>query len=565
MKNASERLLVVGHKNPDTDAICSAIGHAEFLRMTGGEAEAIRCGEIPVRTKWVLQQAGLEPPRLVTDVRVTAGQVARRDVVSVSMDDTFLTAYRQMVQSGVRSVPVVDANGKVKGLLHYLDLLQLLLPAEMEGIAVRTVTASLTNICATLQATIVGADCESGEEEDLHLLVGASSEESVVRRLKAAKEAGQVGNYVVICGDRPGIQKLAIERGVKGLIVTGGFDIPADLIELAREQEVTVLLATHDTASVAKLVSCSRQVSGVVAGEFEVVEEGEVISGLRKRLAGLSQDLFPVVARGTKQLTGVLSKSDLVEPWRTQLVLVDHNEFAQAVTGVDEADVVEVIDHHRLSGDLVSREPIRFLNEPVGSTSTLVARKFMHRGLKPPQGVAMCLCAGLISDTLLLTSPTTTDLDREILAWLAPIAGIDPDKFTRDFFAVGSLLITGTAEEVMNTDRKEFFEEGMKVSISQIEELGVDHFSERQEELGEALEALRQRTESDLALLVVTDIATHDSLILASGEQVIQDGLPYQCEGGILKAPGVVSRKKQIFPAVWQACRLAAGKIKGRD
>ena len=157
MKSSESKLLVVGHRNPDTDAICSAIGQAELLRMTGSDAEAIRCGDVPSRTAWVLEKAGLETPRLVTDVRVTAGQIARKEVISVSTEDSFLTVYRRMLASGVKSVPVVDKNGRCRDLLRYLDLLQLLLPAQMEGIAVRTVQASLQKICLTLQAESMGA------------------------------------------------------------------------------------------------------------------------------------------------------------------------------------------------------------------------------------------------------------------------------------------------------------------------------------------------------------------------------------------------------------------------
>lgn len=565
MKSSESKLLVVGHRNPDTDAICSAIGQAELLRVTGTDAEAIRCGEVPSRTKWVLEKAGIETPRLVTDVRVTAGQIAHRDVISVSTEDSFLTVYRRMLASGVKSVPVVDQGGEVKGLLRYLDLLQLLLPAQMEGIAVRTVQASLQKICVTLQAESVGCMCEDGEEEEIHLLVGASSEKTVKKRLKAAQDEGIVDKFLVICGDRPGVQELAIEHGVRALVVTGGFGMSPELIVAAREKGVAVFMASLDTASVAKLIQCSRKVSSVVSGDFMVVEEGEVVSQLRKRLSAENQDLFPVVKRGSLTMVGVLSKSDLVEPKRTRLVLVDHNEFAQAVTGVDEAEIYEVIDHHRLAGDLASREPIRFLNEPVGSTSTLVARKFLHRDLEPSPGVALCLCAGLISDTLMLTSPTTTKLDVSMLEWLAPIAGVDPEIFTSEFFAVGSLLSGGTPSEILTTDRKEFFEDGIKISISQIEERGLAGFEKRKNKLISALEALREQEGCDLALLVITDISLHDSLILACGNTALLEALPYEKKDGVFIAKGVVSRKKQIFPAVWGACRTAASKMSAAD
>lgn len=561
MKSSESKLLVVGHKNPDTDAICSAIGQAELLRMTGSDAEAIRCGEVPSRTAWVLEKAGLETPRLVTDVRVTAGQIARREVVSVSTEDSFLTVYRRMLASGVKSVPVVDDKGEVKGLLRYLDLLQLLLPAQMEGIAVRTVQASLQKICLTLQAESVGAHCEEGEEDEIHLLVGASSEKTVKKRLQAAEDEGIVDHFLVICGDRPGIQEFAIDHGVKALVVTGGFGLSPELLAAAREKGVAVFMASLDTASVAKLIQCSRKVSSVVSGDFMVLEEGEIVSLLRKRLSSEKQDLFPVVKRGTRTMVGVVSKSDLVEPKRPRLVLVDHNEYAQAVTGVDEAEIYEVIDHHRLAGDLASREPIRFLNEPVGSTSTLVARKFMHRDLEPTPGVALCLCAGLISDTLMLTSPTTAELDRQMLEWLTPIAGVDPETFTEEFFAVGSLLGGGTPTAILTTDRKEFFEDEVKISISQIEERGLGGFPKRKSKLKAALEKLREQEGCDLALLVITDISKHDSLILASGDPALLEALPYRVKDNVFVAEGVVSRKKQIFPAVSGACRAAASKM----
>ncbi|MGK0188547.1 MAG: manganese-dependent inorganic pyrophosphatase [Verrucomicrobiales bacterium] len=552
-------LYVVGHKNPDTDAICSAIGHAAFLRLTTGEpAEAIRCGSIPQRTAWVLQTAGVEEPRLVTDVRLTAARICRRDVVYVTMNDTFLTAYRRMVASGVRSTPVLDDDGRIRGILRFLDLLQLLIPPHTEGDAVRHVVASLKKIVMTLQADICGtAAPEEHEEEELILLIGASSEPTIRRRLRMAEEQGNVDNYIVICGDRPNVQELAIESGVRALVVTGGFGVDLALVTKAREQGVLILRCIQDTASCVKLIQCSRMVQHALQSDFATVSEKETVSELRKRLPP-AQDLFPVVDKDS-HLVGVLSRSDLVDPPRPRLVLVDHNEYSQAVNGVEESDVIEVIDHHRLGGNLVSREPIRVLNEPVGSTSTLVARKFHHRDLKPEPGIALCLCAGIISDTLNLTSPTTTDVDREMLAWTSEIAGLNTEDFTRAFFAVGSLLATGTCDEILNADRKVFAEHGSSVTIAQVEEVGTENFSPRRSELIERLHCLRIEENHDLALLVVTDIQNHSSLILASGSDHLLSALPFTpLDDGSFSAQGVVSRKKQIFPAVSRALLKAA-------
>lgn len=550
---------VIGHLNPDTDAICSAIGHAALLRATGEQpnASAARCGVVPKRTEWVLEKAGIETPPLIEDVRATAGMICRRNVVEASESDTFMEAYNSMLSHGVRSVPVTNEQGEVSGILRYLDLLELLLPGDGSDLAARTVNVSLERVAATLSAESVGADlpCD-GVSEDLIVLVGASSQKTVDRRLRVAGKEGAVGRYLVVCGDRPVVQHYAIDHGVRALLVTGGNDVEPNLRELARERGVVVLRCSQDTATSTTLIRSSRSVSQVMQGGFEVISADEPVSLLRKSLAALDQDLFPVNDPVSGKMIGVITKTDLVDPPRMQVALVDHNEFAQAVRGVDEAHVVEVIDHHRLAGDLISREPIRFLNEPVGSTSTLVGRKFHHRMLKPDAGVAMCLCAGIISDTLCLTSPTTTELDRQMLTWLSNIAEVDPETFKGEFFAVGSLLAGGSAEEVIHADRKEFEDAGVRITIAQIEELGLGKFDERRDELKQALQAFAEDKGFDLAVLAVTDIASHHSMILAVGDARFVAGLPFeQVDEGHFSAPGVVSRKKQIFPAVCQAIR----------
>ncbi len=552
---------VIGHKNPDTDAICSAIGYASLLRTVGEEPKAIaaRCGEISQRTKWVLERANLEAPVLLTDVRVTSGMICHRKVIKVTVSDTFLTAYRRMLGAEIRCVPVEDDEGNLSGILRYFDLLKLLLPADTEGLSVRTVHVSLTNLADTLSACSLGADLPAAEhEEDLILLVGASSQATINNRLKKAVQEGNVGNFLVICGDRPIVQRLAIEYGARALLVTGDNTVSDEIITYAKSKNVVVMRSPRDTASASTLIRCSRTVQHVMETNFITVGATEPISRLRKRLSAVDQDLFPVVDPATSKMVGVLAKSDLVDPPRTRLALVDHNEYAQAVNGIEEAEITEVIDHHRLAGDLVSREPIRYLNEPVGSTCTLVGRKFFHRGLMPPPNVAMCLCAGIVSDTLCLTSPTTTLLDREMLTWLSGVAGMDPKKFTDEFFAVGSLIANGTPDEILNADRKEFTEQGLSLSISQVEERDLHGFAARRMELEGALKDLFDRMKYDLAVLAVTDVALHHSMILAIGRESALSKLPFErLDESLFHAPGVVSRKRQIFPAVCEAIQLS--------
>jgi manganese-dependent inorganic pyrophosphatase len=548
---------VIGHKNPDTDAICSAIGYAALLRAVGEEPHAIaaRCGEISQRTKWVLERAGLDAPVMLTDVRVNSGMICHRKIIKVSVADTFLTAYQRMLAAEIRCVPVEDDEGNLCGILRYFDLLKLLLPADTEGLSVRTVHVSLAKLADTIHATSLGAVLPEPEfEEDLILLVGASSQTTVDNRLKQAVREGNVAKFLVICGDRPIVQRLAIDHGARALLVTGDNAVSAEILAYAIRKGVVILRCHHDTASASTLIRCSRTVRHVMEKNFLTVGSAEPISRLRKRLVAIDQDLFPVVEHTGGKMVGVLAKSDLVDPPRIRLALVDHNEYAQAVNGIEEAEITEVIDHHRLAGDLVSREPIRYLNEPVGSTCTLVGRKFFHRGLMPAPSVAMCLCAGIVSDTLCLTSPTTTLLDREMLTWLSGVAGVDPKKFTDEFFGVGSLIANGTPEEILNADRKEFTEQGLSVSISQVEERDLHGFEGRREELENALRELFLKQRYDLAVLAVTDVALHHSMILAIGQDVMISKLPFErIDETLFHAPGVVSRKRQIFPAVCEA------------
>jgi len=491
-------LYVIGHQNPDTDAICAAMGYADLLRKKGQtEAVAARCGKVPARTEWVLKKAGMKKPLLLDDVSATAEMICRKEVIKVDEEDTFLTAYRVMLSSGVRSIPVVNSKGQLSGLLKYLDLLQLLMPTDTDTDSVRRMTASPKKIADTLEAEACGAPL-TDREEKIVMLVGASSVETVVDRLEKAGANGNVGSYVVMCGDRPVIQREAISHGVRMLVVTGGFDISDSLLEEAKSQGVTVLRCKQDTATTAKLIRCSRQVLHALDDSIYKVSADASVKDLRIRLAQKRQDLFPVVNPGDNTLMGVISKSDLINPPQIRLVLVDHNEYSQAVEGVEEAEVIEVIDHHRLAGDLVSREPIRYINEPVGSSCTLVAREYRYAGIEVSEGIALCLIAGMVSDTLNLTSPTTSDLDREILPWLCEAAGVDAEQFTLDFFASGSLLAHNTAAEAVGADRKVFEENGAKVSISHVEECGLDLFAKNRHKLDATLDDLIEKKGYDL-------------------------------------------------------------------
>ena len=550
----TDPIYVIGHRNPDTDAICSAIGYAAFLReVRGMDAEAACCGELSVRTNWVLQQAGVKAPKLLLDVRPTAATICRKEVLTAGPEEMFLSVYRKMSERNFRSIPVVDREGRLLGLPTIQEMAQLFLPPAIEtsqerkDAVNREIRTSLANIVAAVGGESVGAQAGLEELKDLVLVVAASSVET------SRKRAGQFppDQLAILTGDRPEIHALAIEMGARCLIVTGGFRPWDSILAQAEAKGVAVICSPYDTASTSQLIRFSRPVGEALTHAFLSFPSRAPLREVIHAVQHSQQPLFAVVDEESRKLLGVFSKSDLIEVPQARLVLVDHNEFAQAVTGADEAEILEVIDHHRLSGNLRTKEPIRFLNEPVGSTSTIVGIMFRMAGAAPDKGTAICLCAGIISDTLHLTSPTTTNTDREILAWFSGIAGVDCAQFVRDFFAAGSMLREQTPERALESDRKVFEENGWHISISQIEELGLDELWKREADLHRALKGLLEKHSLHFACLMVTDITRHHSVLLVAGDKRIIDQVNAdhaEVREHVFDLPGVVSRKKQLFP-----------------
>jgi manganese-dependent inorganic pyrophosphatase len=550
MSSASDLIHVIGHRNPDTDAICSAIGYASLLQRTGRNAIAACCGEVNTRTNWVLQRAGVEPPKLLLDVRPNAESIARREVITAAPDETFLSVYRKMVDHHFRSVPVVDGDGRLLGMPTLLELGQLFLPpdeAHAHNAANREVRTSLRNMAAAVGGTILGDASDTEKVHDFLLVVAASSLETSRKRAQTFPAA----LVATVTGDRPEIHALAIELGTRCLIITGGFQPSEELQQQAKKRGVAIVCSPHDTASTSQLIRFSRPIAEAMAEEYLCFGARTPLREIIHDVQHSHQPLFPVVDEDSRKLIGVFSKSDLVDVPRTKLVLVDHNEFAQAVAGADDAEIIEVLDHHRLSGNLRTKEPVRYINEPVGSTSTIVALMHRMRDFEPAKPVALCLCAGLISDTLHLTSPTTTDTDREILPWLAKIAGIDTSVFVQEFFAAGSMLRESAPAQAIESDRKEFEENGWRISISQIEELGLAEFWKQEAALREALTKIVKTRNVHFACLLVTDITEHDSVLIVAGNQKVIDAVEYpEIAPGVFELEGVVSRKKQLFPYI---------------
>ncbi len=539
--------IVIGHKNPDTDAVCSAIAYADFLsRTTIPDATPARCGELNQRTQFVLQQAGLPTPRLLTDVRPTLSNIMQRDPISTREDESLHDVFEIMTAHNFRNIPVVDSENRVVGLVSIVKMLEHLFPPSSDDpLAARIVPTNLKRILKSVQGTALHL-VEPLREQDYILTVAASAADYFSERIRHYPS----DRLLVVVGNRPTIHQIAIEQRVRALIITGNATLREPLLSQAIECGVSVIFTPQDTATTTLAIKCAKPIHHALSTDFISFSENTLISEAQEIIQNKTQVLFPVVDPSGR-LVGVFSKSDLVASPRPRLVLVDHNEFSQAVTGIEDAEVIEVIDHHRLSGDLVTAHPVRFINDPLGSTCTIITRLYQQHHIRPDPPIALCLAAGIISDTLHLTSPTATPLDREALHWLRSLVNLDLDQFSKDFFACGSPLLSLSAEEAVRLDSKEYVENGHKIIAAQIEELSFEQFWKRRHELQEALEELRLEKKAEFACLMITNITLHQSLLLVTGNQKMIEAIDYPALApNLYELGGIVSRKKELLPVL---------------
>lgn len=543
-------ILVIGHRNPDTDAICSAIGYAEFKRRTGmAEAVAARCGDTNDRIDFVLKTFGVPAPKFVADVAPKVRDVMQARITSVTPEATAADALGLMDERNIRILPVLDGSQRCCGLLSLFKLSKFLFPAANRLVDSRRVLSSLANLAKTLHGELLVAH-NPDVEEDLTLIIGAMSLESFAERLDTLPHE----KLAVVVGDRWDIQNLAIREGVRAVIVTGGLKVEAKTIEAAQRKKVSLITSIHDTATTASLCRAAVAVRHVLNEEFLCFREHAPLAVVRDEATSSGYQIFPVLdTQG--QTVGILSKTDFLKTVTRKLILVDHNELSQAVQGAEEVEIIEIIDHHRI-GALTTHQPILFRNEPVGSTSTIVADCFFRQGVQLPQPIAGLLLAGLVSDTLNLTSPTTTARDTEVLQKLEQISGVNAREFTEKLFASGSLLTLSTAPKAITTDCKEYNEAGVTFSVAQIEEIGFDQFWKRKAELMEALEKYRDRRKYLFSALLVTDVTTQSSLLLVADEEGFSAQIDHpKLEAGIYELRDVVSRKKQLLPYLTHCLR----------
>ncbi len=538
-----ERVLVVGHRNPDTDSVCSAIAYAELCQRQGRDnVFPGRAGHLNRQTEFVLDTLGQQPPVLLTDVYPRLRDTVDGQPAVIDSEAPLMQALELMRQRDIRMLPVVEADGRPLGALILKRLTEhIFLPRE--GRPIRQVLSSPNSIRTCLQATAVNLVDESCTEE-LDLFVGAMSVESF-QKLLADTDPRRI---VVFVGDRRDVQQNAIKLGVRLLVVTGGLPIDEDLVALARKRNVSILCTSFDTATSALLARMSTPVRHLADAEIPKAHLDDRLDGIRKVLMRSTSPGVMIIDDEGK-VCGVATKSNLLKSSSLKLVLVDHNELSQAVPGADQVEILEVIDHHRL-GNFHTEEPIRFINQPLGSTCSVVATLYRQAGIEPEPQVASLMLAGLLSDTVLLRSPTTTDIDRDLVGWLGKCSSLDPLEFGRQMFQAGSVLAAyPSVEELLTADFKEYEAGSCRFGIGQVEVVTFQEFDDRKEEISKGLEALVDKYSLDLAGLLVTDIVQQNSQFVVRGDSDMIAVIGYpQLESGRFELKAVLSRKKQLKP-----------------
>lgn len=541
--NSSEKVYVVGHRNPDTDSICSAIAYAELRRLQGmSNVQPARAGNINQQTEYVLDRLGMPIPELLADVHPRIKDVVTEEVVTIHESTPMSKAIELYHKHHIRMLPVVDDEFHPKGMLLLKTASEVfLVPTDPDKM--RRVRASLASIQSCLSAIghhLVDAD----RVEDFNLYVGARCEPSFSSWVDEIVPE----QTILITGDRTGIQKMAIEAGVRLLIVSGKSVVSDALLERAKEKGVSILISAYDTANSVWLTRMATPVGELVESDFLQVAPNDLLDDLKLKLLH-SKNPGAVVVSPDERVWGIASKSHLIKSSPVKLILVDHNELSQAVPGAEKVEILEVIDHHRL-GNFHTDTPIRFINQPLGSTCSLVSTLYQQAGIEPSPQIAGLLLAGLLSDTVILKSPTTTETDCKLIPWLEKLSGLEHKTFGGELFASGSPMASGApARDLLLTDFKEYQAGDHLLGLGQVEVVNFHSFHQRSEELLAELRRLRAEKGYELAALLVTDIVMETSLLLTAGSNELPYIIGYPQEDKYLyRLKGVLSRKKQLVP-----------------
>ena len=535
-------VYVTGHRNPDTDTIASAIGYAELKgKLNPQDVYApARLGEVNSQTRWALEKSGAREPKLLEHIKLRVKDVMK-DVVTAHRNDPLRNVGLMMAQRNIGQVPIVDDRGVLVGIVTEKDLARMYIRESREASSFAGTPVSACSMVRVLEGELLAGE---DKEASGKLWVIAMSADSMGQQMES-------GDIVVI-GDRPEGQRRAIELGAGVLVVSNGARPEDGVLRLAEEKGTTVVLSPLDSYVTSRMIQLSVPC-------WEVMSEDPLTVDLEALVTDITQQVMEVHYRAAvavdenKAPIGIVTRTDLINPVPRRVLLVDHAERGQSVPGVEEAQVVEILDHHHV-GNIETRVPIPATFDPVGSTATLIVERYKANGIRPEESTAKMLLAAVLSDTVIFNSPTTTERDHEVVRYLEELLGLDAREFGMEMFEASSDVSGLSAGEIVDRDLKEYaLGDGSAMSISQIETVGTG-LLERKDELLEALEEVRQENGYLFAALMVTDIINQGTELLCVGDCApIERAFDQQAKNHVIDLPGVMSRKKQVAPKLLAA------------
>ena len=547
MPKAAHKVVVIGHRNPDTDSICSAIAYAELKNKTTDlVCEPRRAGKMNQETEFVLKKFGVTPPRMCTDVNPKIRDVDYREMPGIPGSTSLRKAWEIMRDQQIDTLPITSADNELEGIITVKDIATANMDVFDTGVLASSKT-SYKNILETLGGTMVVGDenavCTTG-----HIKIGTATPEM----LESNVEKGDI----VILTNRYESQLCAIEKEASLLIICNGAKVGRTIQRIAEETGVAIMTAPCDTYAAGKLMSQCAPISYYMTRDdimkFTLVTP---VADVTRVMAKVRHRYFPILDEDGKYC-GMVSRRNIIALRKRRIILVDHNEATQAVEGFDQAEILEIIDHHRI-GSLETSGPVYFRNQPVGCTATIITQMYDENGMEIPPQIAGLLLAAILSDTLVFRSPTCTPLDEALAKRLAKIAGVDIDEFASEMFEAGEKLDGKTAEEVFLQDFKVFMCGDIRFGVAQGSYMTRKNLLAAEALLQPYLEEARNKQNVEDIYMLLTDVPKEESVVISDGRyasEVLSDGFETQpAEDGSFTLPGVVSRKKQFIPALMTA------------
>ena len=542
---STKPIYTIGHRNPDTDSICSAIGYAHLKQALGENVVAARAGKVNAETKYALENFRVEQPLLLTDLYPRVKDITLDCQIVVKQHDTLRHLGEVMREHNLKSVPVTDSKGVLVGIVTVSDLAD----RYFQELGMQ----NLANMRVRYRDIIQATDSKvlvSGEEGEFikgNVRIAAGSLKTIKSIIK--------DNDIVLIGDRHDETIIdCVNLGIACLVVTGNGRVSADVIEAAEEKHVFVLSTPYDTYTVARLINQCVPIRRIMHDNPVCFKPLDLLSDIKGTMEETNFRNYPVVENG--HIVGLVSRDQLMVPERERVIMVDHNERGQAVEGIEEATILEIIDHHRLGG-IQTSEPIRTYVEPVGCTATIVANMHWQRDVDIPASVAGLLLSAIISDTVLFKSPTCTDYDRKTAQRLAEIADVDLHEYGLAMLKAGSGIGDMTPSEIAKNDLKEFRIGDYRIIVSQISVMDEKEVMELEPQLIEAMSHICDKEGFDMSLVMVTNILEEATTLLYSGspKTLIGEAFHKDASGTHIYLPGVMSRKKQIIPPLSEAVK----------